>query len=862
MKVSTVNTSISARKLPFLILLLLFLLLFCACDADGAAEHITVDETLTMPVTEAETEELIPTEGGSLIVSPADALPSVPQSSKFCVAALEVGINRTTFNNKTVMLVYEDGLTFYRQDFFEEAETDPYRIRKCQIVLPDGHTNGKILGGSMTFARNILSLYIESYVEKLQQNVYLICTIYMNPDDADIMNYHALALSDRDKVLKLCQNGAYQSIEFPSDINQNGSPIPTLDGSFVKNDVLIRPVESMPYAPEDALFCGVLHDNSNPILFFFEESMTFYRRDYLPEEERFVYHECTLLIPNDYTDAMIRAVVNKDYDKEYPVAIYVDAIGTRDNARHYFTYHVSGLTETEVHGRALSADIRQMTCKYDYHYEPRDYKSAIENATRYEDLTDFWAEDRIYTETEKALGCMREPIDALPLPPEASQFCFTPFADRERVLFVYAQGMKFYEAERTGDAQTDFRYYRCRLLLPDGYTDGTILGGCDSTGDETYSLCVEAKESDSGKPVYFRYDFTADGQQLLCGEAVPVTPEFARQHLRTEVFDAQQMSASLSFFDQITLDSYVTVRAVDTLPAPPEDSLFCAASMGKKPLYLIYEEGLTFYVQDTDPTSGENSYYECQFILPYSYNDGKIVSGCGSSSGSNQVVSLYVTAVNHGNREESLLQFYLYALPGQAGQLSCGQPSCSRYIGIRNEFVAAVLANPVSYETMMSPEKTPRPNTDVRGYRRDPIDALPGDPSDALILDAWWGLFPVMISMSDSMIFYEIEWQYDSERNMMCDYYNYYECEFTLPEGYTGGKLLGGGPGAGSAEAMFAAEAVNVQTGKTEYFYYTLVMNEGIYGGSPYSVPYEHVKHTKEHPEYFRDILPNMPFSP
>ena len=96
----------------------------------------------------------------------------------------------------------------------------------------------------------------------------------------------------------------------------------------------------------------------------------------------------------------------------------------------------------------------------------------------------------------------------------------------------------------------------------------------------------------------------------------------------------------------------------------------------------------------------------------------------------------------------------------------------------------------------------------------------------------------------------------------MCDYYNYYECEFTLPEGYTGGKLLGGGPGAGSSEAIFYVEAANAQTGATEYFCYTLVMNEGIYGGSPDSVPYEHVKYTKEHPEYFRDILPNMPFSP
>lgn len=88
----------------------------------------------------------------------------------------------------------------------------------------------------------------------------------------------------------------------------------------------------------------------------------------------------------------------------------------------------------------------------------------------------------------------------------------------------------------------------------------------------------------------------------------------------------------------------VTVETVDTLPAPAENALFSTQAVGGNPRFLVFEEGLTYYVVfygDLHTTSFL-SVEKCTLSLPNGCTNGRITNG-SSGAGSGEVL-LYVTA--------------------------------------------------------------------------------------------------------------------------------------------------------------------------------------------------------------------------
>lgn len=92
----------------------------------------------------------------------------------------------------------------------------------------------------------------------------------------------------------------------------------------------------------------------------------------------------------------------------------------------------------------------------------------------------------------------------------------------------------------------------------------------------------------------------------------------------------------------------VTVQTVDALPASIEDAILSAHAVGGNPRFLVFEEGLTYYVVfygDIYATSFL-SIEKCTLSLPEGCTDGVITGGC-SGAGSGEVL-LYVTAKRGG----------------------------------------------------------------------------------------------------------------------------------------------------------------------------------------------------------------------
>ncbi len=99
------------------------------------------------------------------------------------------------------------------------------------------------------------------------------------------------------------------------------------------------------------------------------------------------------------------------------------------------------------------------------------------------------------------------------------------------------------------------------------------------------------------------------------------------------------------------------VETVDALPAPAEDALLSAQAVGGNPRFLLFEEGLTYYVVfygDPHATSFL-SIEKCTLSLPKGCTDGRITDG-SSGAGSGEVL-LYVTAKRG---EETVYLDYLF----------------------------------------------------------------------------------------------------------------------------------------------------------------------------------------------------------
>lgn len=110
-----------------------------------------------------------------------------------------------------------------------------------------------------------------------------------------------------------------------------------------------------------------------------------------------------------------------------------------------------------------------------------------------------------------------------------------------------------------------------------------------------------------------------------------------------------------------TEESYLEVaeplaKEIEALPKEPEEAIMTTCAIGGNPVFYIFDEGLTYYVQ--------NLYYntitEYTLELPEGYTDGKIVMA--TSGGGSGEIFLYVSADN-GGVNEYLYYFFLCTHP-------------------------------------------------------------------------------------------------------------------------------------------------------------------------------------------------------
>ncbi len=302
-------------------------------------------------------------------------------------------------------------------------------------------------------------------------------------------------------------------------------------------------------------------------------------------------------------------------------------------------------------------------------------------------------------------------------------------------------------------------------------------------------------------------------------------------------------------------ESYVSVKAVNDLPKPYEESLFCVVTTDKNWLALVYEDGLDFYIEGR--IGGILSLSKAQLVLPDGYTDGTIVAGRGTSD-ENEML-LHIRAKDTESTETVYLTYVFSDMPFSWWELKCRAPW--------RDFVdenASEIQNPLTYEVLMAPQERVTQELKVTGFRCDAIDALPEDPEDSLFYVRSYSMFPMMLVYEEGMTFYRAERGWNDDLHIMNDYYHYHECEFKLPDGYTNGKLIGGNGGAGSEEYVFYAEATDEKTGEITYFMYTVISDNGpLMGGSAYRMSEEEAEWYTTNPDHikpqYRDLEITLP---
>jgi len=100
------------------------------------------------------------------------------------------------------------------------------------------------------------------------------------------------------------------------------------------------------------------------------------------------------------------------------------------------------------------------------------------------------------------------------------------------------------------------------------------------------------------------------------------------------------------------------VEAVDALPADPASAILTTQAVGGNPRFLLFEEGLTYYVVFYGDVYAENflSIEKCTLSLPDGYTEGRIVSGT-SGAGSGEVL---LTAMAKRGGETVHLDYLFY----------------------------------------------------------------------------------------------------------------------------------------------------------------------------------------------------------
>ena len=302
-------------------------------------------------------------------------------------------------------------------------------------------------------------------------------------------------------------------------------------------------------------------------------------------------------------------------------------------------------------------------------------------------------------------------------------------------------------------------------------------------------------------------------------------------------------------------ESYVSVKEINALPKPYEESLFCAVTSDRNWIVSVYEEGLDFYIELNN--HGYLSFSKARLVLPDGYTSGAIVGGCGTSE--DRGLLLHVRTKDSASGETVFLTYRFREMPYTWSELKCGKP-WSNYV----DETAAEIQNPLTYDVLTAPQERTVNKRSVRGFRFDVVDALPADPEDSLFYVRSYSMFPMMLVYEECMTFYWVERGWNSDLYTMNDYYHYNECEFQLPDGYINGKLIGGNGGAGSEEYVFYAEATDEKTGEITYFMYTVISDNGpLMGGSAYRMSEEEAERHTTNPDHikpqYRDLEITLP---
>ncbi len=331
---------------------------------------------------------------------------------------------------------------------------------------------------------------------------------------------------------------------------------------------------------------------------------------------------------------------------------------------------------------------------------------------------------------------------------------------------------------------------------------------------------------------------------------IPVTESVTEVQTET-VTEAITETVSEAVTEAVTeplpqeLESYVSVKEINALPKPYEESLFCAVTSDRNWIVSVYEEGLDFYIELNN--HGYLSFSKARLVLPDGYTSGAIVGGCGTSE--DRGLLLHVRTKDSASGETVFLTYRFREMPYTWSELECGKP-WSNYV----DETAAEIQKPLTYDVLTAPQERTVNKRSVRGFRFDVVDALPADPEDSLFYVRSYSMFPMMLVYEECMTFYWVERGWNSDLYTMNDYYHYNECEFQLPDGYINGKLIGGNGGAGSEEYVFYAEATDEKTGDIIYFRYTILTdNDGsLMGGSAYRMNEEEAERFTKNPDHIK----------
>jgi len=238
-------------------------------------------------------------------------------------------------------------------------------------------------------------------------------------------------------------------------------------------------------------------------------------------------------------------------------------------------------------------------------------------------------------------------------------------------VFLHTVGVSAHEPEGTGKDKL-YLGFDIRHNLTDSGTVYTVNRVMNEDGSNTYSPEVSVTEETleeydrkilhmgSGPNDQFYLYIDADLYTALRGDvSIGITLNEIVYERGSEVKtygfwkgENQQEDSGSSAYLEIP---EITLTPVDALPKGAAEALFQASPIGWDPTFLVFEDGLTFYLRRYYGLDPEESCYKSTLTLPEGFSNGRLIHA--SRGGGSGEVDLLVKAENQG-KEVYLWYFF------------------------------------------------------------------------------------------------------------------------------------------------------------------------------------------------------------